>query len=152
MTPCSSFLLLLLAPPPVHSPCTCRWYHGPINRIVACLRLEAVGSPGAFLVRESSSESGVFVLSFLDSSSRVHHFKIVRSHLGQFNIGGNVWFSSLAKLVAYHSKYSPVVENVDERLDIPVAPPSVSFLVHLVVLLLMAVSFEFPNNFGWSSF
>ena len=105
-----------------------RWYHGPIGRMLASQRLETSGSPGAYLIRESSSERGVLVLSFLDSSSRVHHFKIVCSSEGKFNIGGSVWFSSMTKLIAYHSKYSPVMENVDERLDVPVSPPSVSHL------------------------
>lgn len=107
-----------------------RWYHGPISRMVACQRLEAINTPGAYLIRESSSERGAFVLSFLDSTSRVHHFRIVRSHQNQFNIGGTTWFSSLAKLVAYHTKYSPVMENVNERLDVPVPPPCVSSFVY----------------------
>ncbi len=96
--------------------------------MVACQRLEAISTPGAYLIRESSSERGAFVLSFLDSTGRVHHFRIVRSHQNQFNIGGTTWFSSLAKLVAYHTKYSSVMENVNERLDVPVPPPSVSYL------------------------
>ena len=95
--------------------------------MVACQRLEAVGTPGAYLIRESSSERGVFVLSFLDSNNRVHHFRIVRNQKGQFNIGGDLWFSSLPQLVAYHTKYSSVMENIEERLDVPVRAPSVSF-------------------------
>jgi len=99
--------------------------------MLASQRLETSGSSGAYLIRESSSERGVLVLSFLDSSSRVHHFKIVHSAEGKFNIGGSVWFSSMTKLIAYHSKYSPVMENVDERLDVPVCPPSVSYTLYI---------------------
>lgn len=109
-----------------------RWYHGPISRATACQHLEAVGSPGTYLIRESSSEPGSLVLSFLDSSQRVHHFRIIKSIQGQYNIGGNIWFPSLAKLVGFHTKCSSVMEKVSERLDIPVAPASVSLGIYVI--------------------
>ena len=100
-----------------------RWYHGAIDRATACQRLERIGKPGAYLVRESRSERGL-VLSFLDRDNRFHHFMIVRRS-GRYNIGGNIWFSSLSKLLGFHSKYSSVVERHSERLDVCVPPPQV---------------------------
>ena len=81
-----------------------------------------MGKPGSYLIRKSDN---LHVLSFLDREDRCHHFKIVERN-GRFNIGGSVWFSSLTKLVGFHSKYSSVVEKHSERLDYPVPPPSVS--------------------------
>lgn len=100
------------------------WFHGRITRALACRRLEEIGQPGAYLVRESNAEIGNFVLSFLGGGGRIHHFKISCIR-GRYNIGGPMWFSSLQNLVGYHRKYSSVVENQSERLDIPVAPPQV---------------------------
>lgn len=94
--------------------------------MAACKRLQAVDSPGAYLVRESSSDGGSLVLSFLDGERHIHHFRIVRNNQGQYNIGGSIWFSSLVRLVGFHTKYSSVLEKHSERLDHPVAPPTVS--------------------------
>ena len=99
-----------------------RWYHGAIDRVTACQRLERVGKPGSYLVREGSERN--LVLSFLDRDNRFHHFMIVRK-AGRYNIGGNIWFSSLSKLLGFHSKYSSVVERHSERLDVCVPPPQV---------------------------
>lgn len=79
-------------------------------------------------MRESCSEQGAMVLSFLDGEMHIHHFRIVRNSQRQFNIGGNIWFSSLTKLVGFHTKYSSVVEKHSERLDHPVEPPVVSYV------------------------
>ena len=96
--------------------------------MLACQRLEEVNSPGAYLIRERTSEKDALVLSFLDCEKHVHHFKITRNGQKQYNIGGSIWFSSLARLVGFHSKYSSVVEKHSERLDHPVPPPEVSVM------------------------
>lgn len=102
---------------------SCRWFHGRTSRSVACQRLEEDGRAGAYLIRESESARGNFVLSFMDSETRVHHFKI-SCKLGRYNIGGSIWFSSLQNLVGYHMKYSSVVEKHSERLEFPIPPPN----------------------------
>lgn len=101
-----------------------RWYHGRINRRVAASRLEEVGRPGAYLVRDSESEPGSFVLSFLDHDGLVFHYRI-NCQDGQYNTAGqsNRWFSSLQTLLGYYMKYSTVRKN--QHLGVAVSPPEV---------------------------
>ncbi len=80
------------------------------------------------MIRESCNIQGSLVLSFLDRDRHIHHFKIVKNANKQYNIGGNIWFSSLSRLVGFHSRYGSVVEKYSEKLDVPVPPPSVSQL------------------------
>ena len=100
-----------------------RWFHGAIGRSTACIRLDQDGRPGAYLIR-LSADHGKFALSLLDGNRRVHHFRI-RVRNGRFNLGGSLWFSSLEKLVGYHTRYSALMEKHTERLDYPVPPPEV---------------------------
>lgn len=98
------------------------WYHGKISRQTASVRLEAHKQPGAFLVRESGSEPGNLVLSFLDREERVFHYMINYKD-GQYNTAGQTsnWFSTLEELIGYYTKYSTVKKN--QHLDKPVPPP-----------------------------
>ena len=109
------------------------WYHGRINRDIASVRLEAVGKPGAYLVRDSESEPGLFVLSFLDRYLRVFNYKI-NSNNGMYNAMGqsNKWFPSLEQLIGYYSKYSTVKQN--QHLDSPVAPPEVCLAAWCIII------------------
>lgn len=102
-----------------------RWYHGSIKRDVACMRLQAMSKPGAYLIRKSESEPGNYVLSFLDKQLRVFNYKISCRN-GQYNVSGQSqkWFSSLQALIGYYTRFSTVKQN--QHLDVPVAPPEVS--------------------------
>lgn len=113
-------------------PLSCRWYHGNINRDTACLRLQGMSKPGAYLIRRSESEPGSFVLSFLDKQLRVFNYKIACRN-GQYNVSSQSrkWFSSLQKLIGYYTRYSTVKQN--QHLVIPVAPPDVRLLCRLLV-------------------
>ncbi len=91
---------------------------------MACLRLQGVAKPGAYLVRLSESDPGNYVLSFLDKQLRVFNYKIGCKN-GQYNASGQSkrWFPSLQNLIGYYTRHSTVKQN--QHLDIPVPPPKV---------------------------
>ena len=119
----------------------CRWYHGKISRQTASVRLEAHKQPGAFLVRESGSEPGNLVLSFLDREERVFHYMINYKD-GQYNTAGQTsnWFSTLEELIGYYTKYSTVKKN--QHLDKPVPPPEVSCCVATISRYIISACFS----------
>ena len=94
------------------------WYHGPISRQDVELLLQREGAhDGWFLVRQSTKEKGVFVIS-LCFKNRLFHNQVRASELhlssrrqitykdGTYNTGkeqGNHQYESLHELVAHHS-------------------------------------------------
>ncbi|XP_066538711.1 tyrosine-protein phosphatase non-receptor type 6 [Hoplias malabaricus] len=90
---------------PVNSsdPTTERWFHGHLSGPNAEKLLRERDEPGTFLVRESLSNPGDFVLSVLtdektSSGRRVSHIKIMCGNNG-YTVGGNESFETLADLV-----------------------------------------------------
>ncbi len=108
-----------------HTHCFHSWFHGKIDRDLASKRLHAVGRPGAYLVRNSESTPGSFVLTFLDKEKRAFNY-MVHHKDGLYNASGQSrrWFPSLQQLIGYYTKFSTVKQN--QHLDVPVAPPDVS--------------------------
>ena len=105
--------------PPLH-----RWYHGKIDRDLASKRLHAIDRPGAYLVRNSESTPGSYVLTFLDRERRAFNY-MIKYKDGQYNASGQSkrWFTSLHHLIGYYNKFSTVKQN--QHLEVPVAPPEV---------------------------
>lgn len=87
-------------------------------------RLQAVGVPGAYLVRDSTNIPGDYAISYLSKLGQIHHFKI-NSICGDYYIGGRQ-FSSLVDLIGYYTNCSYILEN--EGLEVPIMPPAVSYL------------------------
>uniref|UniRef100_A0A8C0Q2L0 protein-tyrosine-phosphatase n=1 Tax=Canis lupus familiaris TaxID=9615 RepID=A0A8C0Q2L0_CANLF len=90
-----------------------RWYHGHLSGKEAEQLLMEKGRPGTFLVRESQSKPGDFVLSVFtqqpdkeDRRPRVTHIMI---HF-QYDIGGGERFDTLRDLVERYRK-NPMVEK-----------------------------------------
>uniref|UniRef100_A0A8C6DA80 protein-tyrosine-phosphatase n=1 Tax=Moschus moschiferus TaxID=68415 RepID=A0A8C6DA80_MOSMO len=90
-----------------------RWYHGHLSGKEAEKLLMEKGRPGSFLVRESQSKPGDFVLSVLtqqldraDRQQRVTHIMI---HF-QYDVGGGEQFDTLGDLVERYRK-NPLVER-----------------------------------------
>lgn len=73
-----------------------------------------------YLIRESQTRPGTYVLSYMAQSGYVHHFRI-HTICGDYYIG-NRQFLSLQDLVGYYS-HNYVVE--DGFLQYPVPPPQV---------------------------
>uniref|UniRef100_A0A8C8JIQ2 protein-tyrosine-phosphatase n=1 Tax=Oncorhynchus tshawytscha TaxID=74940 RepID=A0A8C8JIQ2_ONCTS len=95
-----------------------RWYHGHLSGRDAEKLLTDKGKPGSFLVRESQSKPGDFVLSVLtneekhenvDRKTKVTHV-MIRYQDGKYDVGGGERFDTLADLVDHYKK-NPMVEK-----------------------------------------
>uniref|UniRef100_A0A663M5F3 protein-tyrosine-phosphatase n=1 Tax=Athene cunicularia TaxID=194338 RepID=A0A663M5F3_ATHCN len=103
-------------------PTTERWYHGHLSGSAAESLLQAKATPWTFLVRESLSKPGDFVLSVLTDQPKpgsdappagatsasgarlkVTHIKIMCEN-GRYTVGGAEVFDSLADLVEHFKK------------------------------------------------
>ncbi|XP_036394071.1 tyrosine-protein phosphatase non-receptor type 6 isoform X2 [Megalops cyprinoides] len=88
-----------------------RWYHGHLSGSNAEKMLGERDEPGTFLVRESLSKPGDFVLSVLteerskgpNSPRRVSHIKIMCQN-DRYTIGGSEMFDSLTDLVEHFKR------------------------------------------------
>ncbi|NP_001167468.1 protein tyrosine phosphatase non-receptor type 6 L homeolog [Xenopus laevis] len=89
-----------------------RWYHGYLSGTDSEKLLQKTGEPWTFLVRESRSKPGDFVISILtpeqkDGAQKVTHVKI--NTVGDtYNIGRET-FESLTDLIEWHKK-KPIEE------------------------------------------
>ncbi|NXL46645.1 PTN11 phosphatase, partial [Podilymbus podiceps] len=96
-----------------------RWYHGHLTGKEAEKLLTEKGKPGSFLVRESQSKPGDFVLSVLtnedkmetgDRKPHVTHVMIHYQPDGKYDVGGGERFDTLTDLVEHYKK-NPMVEK-----------------------------------------
>ncbi|KAK3701433.1 hypothetical protein RRG08_015853 [Elysia crispata] len=94
------------------------WYHGRVDRQTAEECLRNSGKVGSYLIRESDSKPGSFVLSYLGHSGPPTHFRII-AMCGDFYIGGRQ-FESLSDLIGYYTTFSCLFK--DEQLKHPVPP------------------------------
>ncbi|KAK7116060.1 ras GTPase-activating protein 1-like [Littorina saxatilis] len=93
------------------------WYHGRLGRAAAEDMLRDQ-EPGSYLVRESESKLGSFVLSYRGHNLKITHFRIL-AMCGDYYIGGRQ-FESLSDLIGYYTTCSCLLKN--EQLACPVAP------------------------------
>uniref|UniRef100_A0A3Q4BLB3 protein-tyrosine-phosphatase n=1 Tax=Mola mola TaxID=94237 RepID=A0A3Q4BLB3_MOLML len=90
-------------------PTTERWYHGHLSGPNAEKLLVARDEPDTFLVRESLSKPGDFVLSVLTNersktgTKRVSHIKIMCQN-DRYTVGGSEMFDSLTDLVEHYKR------------------------------------------------
>ncbi|KAI9515368.1 Tyrosine-protein phosphatase non-receptor type 6 [Dissostichus eleginoides] len=90
-------------------PTTERWYHGHLSGPNAEKLLCVRDDPGTFLVRESLSKPGDFVLSVLTEETsktgakRVSHIKIMCQN-DRYTVGGSEMFDTLTDLVEFYKR------------------------------------------------
>ncbi|XP_015123569.1 tyrosine-protein phosphatase corkscrew isoform X1 [Diachasma alloeum] len=89
-------------------PTTERWFHGHLSAKEAERLMLERGKNGSFLVRESQSKPGDFVLS-VRTDDRVTHV-MIRSQDNKYDVGGGEKFDSLSDLIE-HYKRNPMVET-----------------------------------------
>lgn len=90
-------------------PTTERWFHGSISGLEAERLILDKGTNGSFLVRESKSKVGDYVLTVRTQADKVTHV-MIRRHNNKYDVGGGERFDSLAELVE-HYKQKPMVET-----------------------------------------
>ncbi|XP_032899632.1 tyrosine-protein phosphatase non-receptor type 11 isoform X2 [Amblyraja radiata] len=102
-----------------------RWFHGHLSGKEAEKLLTEKGKPGSFLVRESQSHPGDFVLSVRtgddkgessEGKSKVTHV-MIRCQDGKYDVGGGEKFDSLTDLVEHYKK-NPMVETLGTVLQL----------------------------------
>ncbi|XP_061076485.1 tyrosine-protein phosphatase non-receptor type 11-like [Conger conger] len=95
-----------------------RWYHGHLSGRDAEKLLMDKGKSGSFLVRESQSKPGDFVLSVLTNEEKQENVErrtkvthvMIRFQDGKYDVGGGERFDTLADLVEHYKK-NPMVEK-----------------------------------------
>uniref|UniRef100_A0A673M9K9 protein-tyrosine-phosphatase n=1 Tax=Sinocyclocheilus rhinocerous TaxID=307959 RepID=A0A673M9K9_9TELE len=90
-----------------------RWYHGHLSGRDAEKLLTEKGKSGSFLVRESQSKPGDFVLSVLtneENSAFLKRYSDLFYQDGKYDVGGGERFDTLADLVEHYKK-NPMVEK-----------------------------------------
>lgn len=90
-------------------PTTERWFHGHLSGKEAEKLILDRGKNGSFLVRESQSKPGDFVLS-VRTDDKVTHVMIRCTPDNRYDVGGGEQFNSLADLIE-HYKRNPMVET-----------------------------------------
>ncbi|CAH0557183.1 unnamed protein product [Brassicogethes aeneus] len=87
-----------------------RWFHGHLSgKEAEKLLLMDRGKNGSFLVRESQSKPGDFVLS-VRTDDKVTHVMIRCTTDNKYDVGGGEQFNSLADLIDHYKK-NPMVET-----------------------------------------
>lgn len=91
-----------------------RWFHGSISGAEAEETIIRYGVNGSFLVRESQSHLGGYVLTVrtkdeLSQADKVTHV-MIRYHDDKYDVGGGKKFATLTDLVE-HYKRNPMVET-----------------------------------------
>uniref|UniRef100_A0A8C9TMG1 protein-tyrosine-phosphatase n=1 Tax=Scleropages formosus TaxID=113540 RepID=A0A8C9TMG1_SCLFO len=103
-----------------------RWFHGHLSGREAEKLLTEKGKNGSFLVRESQSHPGDFVLSVRtgddktdgsDGKPKVTHVMIRCQHDQKYDVGGGEKFDSLTDLVEHYKK-NPMVETLGTVLQL----------------------------------
>lgn len=90
-------------------PTTERWFHGHLSGKEAEKLILERGKNGSFLVRESQSKPGDFVLS-VRTDDRVTHVMIRCTAENKYDVGGGEQFDTLADLIEHYKK-NPMVET-----------------------------------------
>lgn len=90
-------------------PTTERWFHGHMSGKEAETMMLDKGKNGSFLVRESQSKPGDFVLT-VRLEDKITHV-MIRHHMdGKYDVGGGEKFDDLTDLVEHYKK-NPMVEK-----------------------------------------
>lgn len=85
-----------------------RWFHGQLSSWEAEKLVLDKGKNGSFLVRESQSKPGDYVLT-VRTEDKVSHV-MIRRHESKYDVGGGDQFNTLTDLVEHYKK-NPMVET-----------------------------------------
>lgn len=104
----------LITPLNSSDPITERWFHGSISGAAAEKLIREKGVTGSFLVRESQSQVGGYVLTVRTKDEMSPTDKVtqvmIRYQNNKYDIGGGERFNTLTELVE-HYKRNPMVET-----------------------------------------
>lgn len=101
-------LIELLYPLNCKDPTSERWFHGHMSSKVAERLMLDKGKNGSYLVRESVSKPGDYVLTIKSDDSVLH--VMIYNVDGKYDIGGGPVFETITDLVDYY-RQNPMVEK-----------------------------------------
>lgn len=95
-----------------------KWFFGDITRQVAEDILKKRGAHGSYLVRESRTQPGNYVLSVRNNTEVIEF--LVTYHKGVFDVdsGKQLGFASMAMLIQYYTKYPLVDRQSDMQIPL----------------------------------
>lgn len=96
-----------------------RWFHESIKSITAEKMIREHGLNGSFLVRESQSRIGDYVLTVRikeDKLDQVTHV-IIHNRDNKYDVGGGQQFDTLKELVEYYKRKPIVIEHSGQVLN-----------------------------------
>jgi len=107
-----------------------RWFHGHMTGQDAQNLLMEKGKNGSYLVRESVSQIGDYVIS-IRSDDHVRHV-MMRCLDGKFDVGGEPTFPTMSALVDFYSQNPMVVENDSTILHLKLPLNTTTFTVSAI--------------------
>lgn len=146
----SGELIQLKYPLSTSDPTSERWFHGSLTGKETEDLLLKNAKNGAFLVRESQSNPGDYVIC-ARTEDKITHVKIRYQPDGKYDVGGGERFESLSELIEFY-KRNPMVETSGTVVHLKTPFNATRITASTIDSRVRVLSKENPSNGGKSGF